>query len=189
MKTEWLQIHGQRALLRQQYSIDSSGHATPNAWLLEWVERGNVTLSVKAAHGATAADAVRMANGLILGAATSPTDPLQATVAVRRVVQQAFTGMAGLDTALAAVVEGQQLRSSMDSVIRQVPGAWASASARPGDVTFLDANTAQVNTTISYQLHGSAVMNHVGIEVVLRDGSWMVTQASFCDVTMCTPNE
>ena len=181
---KWTTVDGQRALLRQRYTNSTNSQATStNSYSIEWVEPGNVTVSVivnQGQHPATVAQDV--ANGLIVGPSTQPTDRAAAVADIRTAVLNVFTG-GKPDTTMLDFLEGsQQLAPVLAELKRNNPGVAASVRVTHiGSVFFFDGQHADVDAAYGFNFNGQFGYGS-GVLVIYTAGGWKVTQATFCSV-------
>ena len=91
-----------------------------------------------------------------------------------------FSGTSDLDTRVAAIEDGESVRSVVASGFAANQAIVSRISVKIHDVTLKDATHADV--TFSLLLDGNAVLDHLPGQAVKIGGTWYVSKRSFCDV-------
>ncbi|MBV9953330.1 MAG: endonuclease/exonuclease/phosphatase family protein [Acidimicrobiia bacterium] len=100
--------------------------------------------------------------------------------AVSAAFEAVFSGTSDLDTRVAAIEDGESVRSVVASGFAANQAIASRISVKIHDVTLHDATHADV--TFSLLLDGNAVLDHLPGQAVEVGGSWFITKRSFCDV-------
>jgi hypothetical protein len=111
-----------------------------------------------------------------------PADPLAAETEVRAAFVKAFTAVPEADAyaGLVAVQNGEQLHGAVDQVRRNFPQAAGSISVTTGKLVFTNPETAVIQYTPTYT--GGAPYGAQNGTAVLQDGTWLVSESTFCDL-------
>ena len=112
-----------------------------------------------------------------------PADPAAAEQQVRAAFQNAVThAPPGGDIyhAMATVQNGDRLHRAIDQVRSNYPQAFDTITVKTGDLVFTNPTTAVVQFTPTYT--GGAPYGTQNGTAVLKDGKWLVTDATYCCV-------
>jgi endonuclease/exonuclease/phosphatase family metal-dependent hydrolase len=91
-------------------------------------------------------------------------------------------GAADVDQRLAALEDGEQLRTFFLETYEAVRALADQIEVRIDEVRLVDATHADVTYTLL--LDGNAVLDHLPGAAVQVDGRWLVTRRTFCDVSL-----
>jgi hypothetical protein len=180
-------VRGHRAVLQQGSQQQPAGSTR---YLLTWAEAPGLTLSVEAEGRLKAADVEEFAQRLVVHAAPAlPGNPSAAQASVRAALDAAFTGGQPAATTLHGIQNGEQLAPVLAELSRVHPDVENSARVSINSITFVDSARAIAEVVINYQENGAQTYP-TQTNVLLVDGSWKVSQASYCDtvqllVTAC----
>jgi hypothetical protein len=178
----WTTVGGKRALL-QTFPADTTG-----GYELTWLGAPDVTVTVFSSGPVPLTEVMRVAEGLVVHPmGPVPANPAAATDAIRDVVMKAFNGGQPADVSMGAIENGQQLSSVLAELKRLSPAMTQAAEVTAVHVTFVAANQAVAQTSISYPVPGPANANteevaEADVTVDFNDGHWLVSQSSYCSV-------
>jgi hypothetical protein len=184
----WTTLAGKRALLQTFPAGSPSAGSQAAGYELTWVAGPDVTVTVFSSGPLSLREVKRVAEGLVVHPGDpGPADRAAATDAIRDVVRKAFDGGQPADVSMSAIENGQQLSSVLAQLKRVSPAMTQAAAVTAVHVTFVAANQAVAQTSISYPVAGPANVSTVelaeaDVTVDFTDGRWLVSQSSYCSV-------
>lgn len=104
------------------------------------------------------------------------------TAAITTAFQTVFNGdVTDIDAKLAAIEDGERLRPSFIENYNKTKDIAARIRVRIDALQLVDASHADVTYTLL--LENAAVLDHLPGVAVLKNGHWLVTRRTYCDVS------